>query len=338
MLVYKVSFPNGKIYIGKTGQTIGYRKAQHYKHARTNDCLIFHRALLKYKGQEKWEIIEEVCNNNEAIAREIFYIKNLNSNNINFGYNMTPGGDGRIAGQLLTESWRDKIRKSTGSREVFVIRVSDGSFAGKYPSAANCSKNLGIHAGSIISICKKDSVSSGDYVAGYTIEDAKERLGWYNTPRKHSEETKDKIKKSNILSKSSLISRLGQSKARGMKPFHVFKIGGEYIKRFEAIFICGKELGICESNISFCLSGIKKYAKDYVFDYDYDACLGKSKSIVKTRKRWFIVEDKNGIEIKRFNSLKEGAQFFGYSNIEKMRDYLRRSKKDGLGRSYRYIE
>ncbi len=100
--IYKITNDiNNKIYIGKTSNSIEKRFQQHLL-----DAIKLHRekrplydAINKY-GKEHFniELIEEVINEDIAIEREKYWIKQLNTyigfKNSN-GYNATLGGDGK---------------------------------------------------------------------------------------------------------------------------------------------------------------------------------------------------------------------------------------------------
>ena len=99
--IYKIiNDVNDKVYIGQTITTIKERWWQHkysVKKHSPNDFL--HNAMEKY-GFEKFniEIIENVYKNTKKDLKiildekEKFYINKFNSNDRNFGYNITPGG------------------------------------------------------------------------------------------------------------------------------------------------------------------------------------------------------------------------------------------------------
>lgn len=92
MIVYKVTFPNNKCYIGITSKSLSSRKKTHYK-MRNSRNYKFYNALNKYKDLEKWEILDSSANNWEELCElEKFYINKYNS--CYNGYNSTSGGDG----------------------------------------------------------------------------------------------------------------------------------------------------------------------------------------------------------------------------------------------------
>lgn len=96
-LIYKASFPNGKVYIGQTTQTLENRKYQHKRDAiDLNRKSPFFFAIRKYGWENvKWEIIEEgEFTTEELDKKEIYYISFYHScvkdENCN-GYNVLKG-------------------------------------------------------------------------------------------------------------------------------------------------------------------------------------------------------------------------------------------------------
>ena len=90
MVIYKATFPNGKVYIGKT-KDFNKRKYQHIWNSKKvyNKHIIMYKAIRKY-GEEniKWEILCECDNLEDMNKKEIFYIKEFNSTSFDYGYNM----------------------------------------------------------------------------------------------------------------------------------------------------------------------------------------------------------------------------------------------------------
>lgn len=96
-LIYKATFPNGKVYIGQTTQTLENRKYQHRRDAiDLNRKSPFFFAIRKYGWENvKWEIVEEgEFTAEELDDKEIYYISFYHScvkdENCN-GYNVLKG-------------------------------------------------------------------------------------------------------------------------------------------------------------------------------------------------------------------------------------------------------
>lgn len=89
--IYKIQFPNGKVYIG---QSVNYKNRwrEHLREATKGNDLKIYRAMRKYNITiEAFSIIEDnITSQDEANSKEIYYIKKFNS--IKNGYNITEGG------------------------------------------------------------------------------------------------------------------------------------------------------------------------------------------------------------------------------------------------------
>ena len=108
--VYIHIFPNDKVYVGITSRSTKKRWGNNgigYK-----DQALIYRAIEKYG----WDNIEHVIlhdnlTEKDAKEKEMYYIKKYNSNNPNFGYNLTDGGDG-TKGYYPSEKTRQKMSES----------------------------------------------------------------------------------------------------------------------------------------------------------------------------------------------------------------------------------
>jgi group I intron endonuclease len=122
-IIYKATnIITGKVYIGQTKENINLRINHHIGSMKRGSKTYFHNALRKY-GKENflWEIIDIANNRNELNLKECFWIKEYNSFNSKFGYNMTFGGNQyelteearkKMIGHIVTEETRNKISES----------------------------------------------------------------------------------------------------------------------------------------------------------------------------------------------------------------------------------
>ena len=87
-MIYKITYPNGKIYVGKdlTG-TLNYFGSANSKEIEKD---------FSEEEQQKFTITKEIlwksktCSDKEVNKKEVEYIKRLNSNNQEIGYNKWP--------------------------------------------------------------------------------------------------------------------------------------------------------------------------------------------------------------------------------------------------------
>lgn len=93
-----------KVYVGQSGYGLEYRWSRHIK-SMNNGCEYYiHRAMRKH-GVENFSVslVEIVETREEANESETRWIKHYRSNNPEFGYNMTLGGEGRLLHDLPIE-------------------------------------------------------------------------------------------------------------------------------------------------------------------------------------------------------------------------------------------
>jgi len=102
-IIYKITSPSGKVYVGQTIQEFNIRIKSH--HRKDSGCTAISRAIQKYKDQMKYEIIEDNVPQEQLDDREIYWIKELNSLAPN-GYNLNTGGQFF----QITEEVKDRLR------------------------------------------------------------------------------------------------------------------------------------------------------------------------------------------------------------------------------------
>lgn len=116
--VYKHTSPNGKVYIGITGQKPKYRwdNGNGYK-----QNTYFYNAIQKY-GWENFEheILFTELTKEDACTKEKELITLYDSTNRNKGYNLSVGGELSALGAILSDETRRKMSKSrTGEKNHF---------------------------------------------------------------------------------------------------------------------------------------------------------------------------------------------------------------------------
>jgi len=92
-ILYVLSFPNGKLYFGITSGGFKKRMREHKHKENSGDKTRLGRAIKKY-GWENVEkrILHESLSTDNAYELEKMYIKDYNTTNSQFGYNLCMGG------------------------------------------------------------------------------------------------------------------------------------------------------------------------------------------------------------------------------------------------------
>lgn len=128
-IIYKLTAPNGKIYIGQTIRTLAERFAQHVyeaRHTPDNGCVYLNHSL-NYHGPESFtrEILIQ-CDNNELNTNEKEMIEHYNSLTPN-GLNILSGGNtNKIYSNELKEKMSRSLRKNDEDKQLrmYVNRIN----------------------------------------------------------------------------------------------------------------------------------------------------------------------------------------------------------------------
>jgi len=172
-VIYKYTFPNGKVYIGQTKNPRS-RMAQHLSEKTGARNVAFWRAYKKF-GQytyDEIEIIEETTA--EALRDKLnfleqLYIEQYQSTNPNHGYNLTSGGNVFV----VNEEGRKHMSDARTDKRPVLQYDLNGNFIAEYESTIAAAKSIGTSAGSIRSCCI--GIASGrktkkvQIVKGYTF-------------------------------------------------------------------------------------------------------------------------------------------------------------------------
>ena len=114
---------NGKMYIGRTSDTVETRWKQHILASKTSPCY-FNRAIRKH-GSESFTVkeIDRTFDKNESYELEKLYIGIFRTHKSEYGYNGSLGGDG---GGIPNEETRKKLRaKRAGRKPSLGMRHTD---------------------------------------------------------------------------------------------------------------------------------------------------------------------------------------------------------------------
>jgi len=242
--IYKLTFPNNKIYIG---QTNNFKNRMYQYKSLTKSIGVFVKsAIIKYNWNNiKKEIIftttKEYINSTEQ-----YFILIYNSNNEKFGYNLTDGGD-------LNYEFTDAVKKKMKKSKTLEHRK-------------NLSKaKLGSHQS------KETILKRVESKKGYKhSEKTKEKIGLTNSisllGKKHSNEHNEKIRQSH-LNKSIPIEVREKIGLANSIAVIVYTKEGKYIDEFKSLTECANELNLSTGNISAVLKNKRKSTGGYVFKF-----------------------------------------------------------------------
>jgi group I intron endonuclease len=119
-IIYKISSPSGKVYVGQTTKRFEKRIKQH--HRKDSGCTAISRAIHKYGDHMKYEIIEEDVPQEQLDEREVHWIKELNSLTPG-GYNLNSGGRFFQITQEAKDHLRDTQQRLTIERNGYLGTV-----------------------------------------------------------------------------------------------------------------------------------------------------------------------------------------------------------------------
>lgn len=174
MLIYKITNKiNGRVYIGQTIRTL---KQRFTAHCTRNGCRSYIGKAIKAHGKDNFTIeeIDTASSLEELNKKEIYWIKYYNSTDLSVGYNLTYGGDNRV----MLDSTKEKIANAHKGKP-------------KPPMSEERKK-------AISAFFKGRKSTNKPRKRGYKrkghSDETKEKLRIANTGRKHTEETKNKIR------------------------------------------------------------------------------------------------------------------------------------------------
>lgn len=271
--IYKIeNKKNGKIYIGKTVNTIKERWLEHVEEAMRGDNTLLHKAIRKYGENGFYVDFIEQCSNDELNIKEIYYIALFQSHMEQYGYNMTLGGEGtmkysdgdildlwatglrayeiaeRLGANPNTISQRLKFlvedgevrRRYFDTRKKSVVQYSlDGEPIKIWECGAYAENSLGLSRGQVSKCCNKLQAVAGNYLWKF-LEDPTPII-----------ELQERYAESNKCCSVNLIDNQGN-----------------VIKTYESGKQAEIELNLPRGKVSEVCNGKRKHTKNYKFEWE----------------------------------------------------------------------
>lgn len=308
--VYKHTSPNGKIYIGITSKIVEKRWGNGGIHYKSNKH--FWNAIQKYGWDNfKHEILFKDLDENVAYEKEIELIKKYNSNDPNFGYNNSTGGEQAHLGCKHSKESRKKMSKnhadfkgakSKQSKKVICLETNK-----IYNSIGEVSRETGInnkfisrvvnhlakscHGLHFLFLDEYDKNKEYDLSVGHTEESYKKmseklkgKTSWIKG-KKHSLQSIEKMRKAKIGKKATQETKNKMSESQkhiGCKK--VICLETNIV--FKSVSECSRQMNISNGCISSVCRGVRKSAKGFHFLFlenynknkEYDLSIGRKHS------------------------------------------------------------
>ena len=292
--IYKISFPNNKIYIGLTTTSIEQRHKEHKSCALGKSTCLIYKALRKYDIIETFELeqIDTADTLEELFEKEKEYIKQYNSHYIEgHGYNMTYGGEG-VSGYIYTEEQKLAISERQKKRfenpdAIEKNRQAQLTYYRENPDAREKNRQAQIqyHIDNPEAKEKRGKARIQYYIDHPDAKlkaseikkrffqenpEAIERMKEYYNENPEAREKAKETRKKYIEENPDYIYKVLDIKGKN-KPFDVFKLDGTFIKTFnyqmDAHEYIKSNYDVDCKNISYALSGKRKSVKGFVFKY-----------------------------------------------------------------------
>ena len=178
-IVYKHTCPNGKVYIGITGTAFETRCGKGGYNYKKNT--FFYRAIEKYGWNNiRHEILFTGLTKEEAEQKEIELIAEYKSNQREYGYNVSSGGESGNAGVIASKETR---------RKMSIAHLGNPSNTGKKLSEETRRKLSEAHKGNKVMLGRKLSEETRKKMSEAQKGEKNHFYG-----KKHTPETIEKIK------------------------------------------------------------------------------------------------------------------------------------------------
>lgn len=246
----------------------------------------FYKAIKKYGWSNfEHEILYSNLTQKDAFEKEIELIEKYKTNQKEFGYNISVGGEASNKG-LFNNSLSTKVYQYS----------LDGSFIKEFPSMMEAERETGISNSLICACCKNKHMFTKKYIWSYEKFDKIEKIDLKEFRQKIVENCKKKVYK--------------------------YDLEGNFVEEYSSLTEASEKNNINLKNISDCCRGKMVTSNNFMWFYDYKGQKTESRSnrIKKDSKGVKIKAYKNGVYIDTFNSISEAGNKLDicYSSIQKI--------------------
>jgi len=243
-VIYKITSPSGKIYIGKTVNYI--QRMSFYRHLRCHKQKLIYNSLCKY-GFEN-HVVEKIDVFNSTISysvgKEMFWIRTYMSHESKYkmgkGLNLTNGGEG-ASGYIATEEYRKQKSEYAKNNPKFTTKGLAAWNKGKTGFKA---WNKGV----------KFIGTEEERIKRYVLPSIGKK---YNYKQNRTPEWTEKI----------AAQKRGVSNPKHYKGVVQLTKDGVFIKEFISIVSAAQELNLHSSGITNNAKGGQAYCGDFIFKY-----------------------------------------------------------------------
>lgn len=307
--VYKHIFPNDKIYIGITCNSPKTRwgnQGYGYKNQLVG------RAIKKY-GWDNIEhiIIRKELTKEEAKIAEKKLIKRYKSNNLNYGYNRTAGGDSQRYGYKLSEKEKQKranCEHSESLKKDIDCYDLKGHFIKTFHGYREATKETAVPKSNIIQSAQQRIGRAKEFMFRFHEDTHGKNIEPYIQP---------------VYCEGKAVNQ--------------YSLEGKYLNTFKNQLEAERQTGVKCSGISSCCVGVCETSEGYIWTFYQGSIDDISPRINKKAPKTVIQYSLEGKALAKFDSIKEASRQTGI-NYDVIRHYLDGRRKSGGGFIWKSVE
>lgn len=258
-LIYMLTSPSGKSYIGQTKRSFAIRWNQHKREAETGNNTPLYKAIRKYGADSFQHTILIETDNDKLNELEQYYIKQYDT--YNNGYNCTIGGEGncKISDDTIIKLWESGLCSADIARQ---LNVQGHTIENRIKSLYSDAE---IQERRYSSIGKKLQLEDNNiktlWDQGYSITQISDILFYDRHTVSHV------LQRLGITPEQLECSRKTHSGDKKNSPIIQYDKNGNFIQEWFSISEAARQLNIHASNICKVLKKERKTTGGYIFKY-----------------------------------------------------------------------